>query len=511
MTNSKNDNKEASPSKIKKRVSLLCIYIITWGCFSLSLNERSSLLLTYSSQKKKILGPQWTEGELERFYGAYRKHGRDWKKNNRSVDMVEALFSMHRVRIERRATGKRSLGSENQRDGGEGYTPPNKRANIQLKPDDDDTRALANASSSVVSGSSPVSLPQKPPNRRKMNFNKSLQDRAISNENELLKEKITTCLSYPLLRRRCLFEWFYNAIDYPWFAKMEFNDFLNHLGLVHVPRLTRLEWNIIKSSLGITRRFSERFIQEERDKLKQFRESSRKFYTELRAGAREGLPTGSVQPLSVGNSVIAIHPETREIHDGKILSVDHDKCNVLFDELDIDLVMDIDCMPLHLLEYMRMQTDNCLSVSKEAQLNRHPSSDAYVTTLFTPSVNPPEKQGMELEMLAIVSGARSIAEAIVDEAMKAASTEEHQPLDHHHHHQHQMASELIRSCVSTCLMIQMCREKQKPAAEVDQMMEIAVSSLQPRCPQNMPIYREIETCMGLIKNQVIAYCKNMKK
>ncbi|WZY80298.1 hypothetical protein YC2023_026682 [Brassica napus] len=52
---------------------------------------------------KKKLGPQWTKDELERFYEAYQKHGRDWKKvaasveNNRSVDMVEALFSINQA------------------------------------------------------------------------------------------------------------------------------------------------------------------------------------------------------------------------------------------------------------------------------------------------------------------------------------------------------------------------------------------------------------------------------
>ena len=53
-------------------------------------------------------------------------------------------------------------------------------------------------------------------------------------------------MSYPLARRRCIFEWFYSAIDHPWFAKMEFVDYLNHVVLGHVPRLTRLEWSVIK-------------------------------------------------------------------------------------------------------------------------------------------------------------------------------------------------------------------------------------------------------------------------
>lgn len=34
-------------------------------------------------QKRKLsdmLGPQWSKEELERFYEAYRKFGKDWKK-----------------------------------------------------------------------------------------------------------------------------------------------------------------------------------------------------------------------------------------------------------------------------------------------------------------------------------------------------------------------------------------------------------------------------------------------
>ncbi|XP_010455109.1 PREDICTED: protein ALWAYS EARLY 1-like [Camelina sativa] len=481
-----------------------------------------------------------------------------------------------------------------------------------------------------VSGSGPVTLPQKPPNRRKMSLKKSLQQRAISSETthdkplgckkfseyELLKEKVSTCLSYPLVRRWCIFEWFYSAIDYPWFAKMEFTDYLNHVGLGHVPRLTRLEWSVIKSSLGRPRRFSERFLQDERDKLQQYRESVRKHYTEVRGCAREVLHTDLARPLSVGNRVIAIHPKTREIRDGKILTVDHNKCNVLFDESGVELVMDIDCMPLNPLEYMpeglRKQIDKCFSISKEAQPNRHSNSDASV--LFSPSVlenvnfsmNPHSKQDdirksvlfdkvlatnttdqsvttnsqkrgteiqrpltlqrtsdaqeMEPEMIEIVSGSKSIAQALVDAAMKAAlsgknnnneesgnmvqqalsSIGKHQPLDNSivssgiKHQQHtngsldhhpsntaepinglasedgsgknktQIPSELITSCVATWLMIQMCTEKHYPPADVAQLMETAVTGLQPRCPQNMPIYREIQTCMGWIKTQIMA-------
>ncbi|CAB4293328.1 unnamed protein product [Prunus armeniaca] len=59
-----------------------------------------------TGQKKRklsdMLGPQWTKEELENFYEAYRKYGKDWKKvasvvRHRSVEMVEALYSMNKA------------------------------------------------------------------------------------------------------------------------------------------------------------------------------------------------------------------------------------------------------------------------------------------------------------------------------------------------------------------------------------------------------------------------------
>lgn len=82
-------------------------------------------------------------------------------------------------------------------------------------------------------------------------------------------------------------------------------------------------------------------MHEEREKLRQYRESVRKHYTELRAGIREGLPTDLARPLSVGQRVIALHPKSREVHDGSVLTVDHDKCRIQFDrpELGVEFVM----------------------------------------------------------------------------------------------------------------------------------------------------------------------------
>ncbi|XP_020596183.1 protein ALWAYS EARLY 2-like isoform X2 [Phalaenopsis equestris] len=205
-------------------------------------------------------------------------------------------------------------------------------------------------------------------NRRKMDLKKALAVKdpkssetgveehmnryPFSNRTYDLKETLSHCLSSQLLRRWCKFEWFYSAIDYPWFAKSEFVEYLNHVRLGHIPRLTRVEWGVIRSSLGKPRRLSSLFLQQEREKLEEYRESVRFHYADLRAGVREGLPTDLARPLSVGQRVIACHPRMREVHDGSVLTVDRNRCRVQFDrpELGVEFVMDVDCMPLNPVE-----------------------------------------------------------------------------------------------------------------------------------------------------------------
>ncbi|CAM6123269.1 unnamed protein product [Calypogeia fissa] len=167
------------------------------------------------------------------------------------------------------------------------------------------------------------------------------------------KARLIHCLS-PKVRRWCMYEWFYSAIDLPWFAHNEFVEYLNHAGLGHVPRLTRVEWGVIRSSLGKPRRLSKSFLQEEREKLAKYRENVRTHYQELRNGVRDGLPLDLARPLTVGQRVIAKHPKTGQIHDGSILTVDRSRCRVQFDRTDlgVEFVMDIDAMPVHPLDNM---------------------------------------------------------------------------------------------------------------------------------------------------------------
>jgi hypothetical protein len=68
----------------------------------------------------------------------------------------------------------------------------------------------------------------------------------------------------------------------------------------------------------------------------------------------------------------------------------------------------------------------------------------------------------------------------------------------------QFPTELISSCVAMMLMIKNCTEKQYHPAEVAHILDSALSGLQPCSSQNIPIFREIEMCMGIIKNQMLA-------
>ncbi|KAF1875797.1 hypothetical protein Lal_00006427 [Lupinus albus] len=269
-----------------------------------------------------------------------------------------------------------------------------------------------------VSSTNQVSLVNKGKSRRKMEKPKPMvqRDQEVSGNNfscqhnnsaELLqsgsssqKGKLSNCLSSQRTRRWCTFEWFYSAIDYPWFSKREFMEYLDHVGLGHVPRLTRIEWGVIRSSLGRPRRFSEQFLIEEKDKLNQYRESVRSHYAEVLSGSNDGLPTDLAQPLIVGQHVIAIHPKTREIHDGSILTVDHYRYRVQFDqpELGVEFVMDIDCMPLYPFENVptSLIQNNVASARIDENLGKLKQGKVAEHTILSPSENSDTVKGLHI-------------------------------------------------------------------------------------------------------------------
>ncbi|PSS24589.1 Protein ALWAYS EARLY like isoform 2 [Actinidia chinensis var. chinensis] len=515
------------------------------------------------------------------------------------------------------------------------------------------------ANANVNSEGEQQSLPGNKPLKRK-------------HKSSLLKDKLSCCLSSSMVRKWCTFEWFYSAIDYPWFANSEFVEYLNHVGLGDIPRLNRVERGVIRKSLGKPRRFSEQYLLEEKEKLKQYRESVRRHYAELRAGIRDGLPTDLARSLSVGQRVIALHPKSREVHDGSVLTVDHDKCRIQFDcpELGVEFVMDIDCMPLNPLENMpealkkqsigvdkfslnprelkarqlnigkpvvfapsehlenacgaihtlmkQARSDSIYAISKDkaepicmanapqatynhpctvahmhareadtqalAELTHAPNikvssallnsrqSNTYpweslpscLKPLATSSgFNAPHDQESGSNVIEIIKDSRFKAHKMVDAAvqviasikegedvferigealdsldkqkftpdcgpsvMKSAEQANGGAVQHplfstsetlqrgyassqtlHNDSDRikaEIPSELIASCVATLLMIQVCAEGQYPPGDTAQIINSAVTSLHPCCPQNLPIYREIQMCMGRVKTQLLA-------
>ncbi|KAJ3704051.1 hypothetical protein LUZ61_007756 [Rhynchospora tenuis] len=228
-------------------------------------------------------------------------------------------------------------------------------------------RVVIDVSETSTTGN-PTQLQTKSKSRRKCGIVKAFSKREIwRSENTAnkrpsyipnsavdLKDKLSHCFSNSLFRRWCRFEWFYSAIDYPWFAQNEFVEYLKHVKLGHIPRLTREEWGVIRGSLGKPRRLSAFFLNEERVKLAKYRQSVKEHYSSLLTGKLEGLPNDLAQPLTVGQRVIACHPKFRELHDGSVLTVDGDRCRVQFDrpELGVEFVLDIDCMPSNPMENM---------------------------------------------------------------------------------------------------------------------------------------------------------------
>ncbi|XP_010524507.1 PREDICTED: protein ALWAYS EARLY 3-like isoform X2 [Tarenaya hassleriana] len=573
------------------------------------------------------------------------------------------------------------------------------------------------ASNDIVEGDGDGSaLPTARVNKKQVNLTTKVRSRREAKTENLLAnedgksseilEKLSHCLSNYRARRWCVFEWFYSAIDYPWFARQEFMEYLDHVGLGHVPRLTRVEWGVIRSSLGKPRRFSEQFLKEEKEKLYLYRGSVRKHYDELNAGVRQGLPTDLARPLKVGQRVINLYPRTREIHDGSVLTVDHGRYRVQFDhpELGVEFVKDTECMPLNPLqnmpaslarqyvslnhhienhsalkmheqekentpeEYLKLSyetlenssgphlsltnyysSSNSLKQQKadisssnsqdqvvmdeaiQSQLiNSQPSrtaqiqareADVQALSEFTRTLDKKElvlsalqcmnneiveskKDGnkalkdsesfkkqyaailfqlseineqVSLALLRlrqrntfqasssympfrcmsslgdpnghftcvgyavsdtddhgphvskIVENSRTVARNMVDRAMELSEDCGQAPvqqtqvasapnlptvshvIDSHSNESNllnrndtQIRSELVSCCIATLLMIQKCTERQFPPSEVAQVLDSAVASLQPSCSQNLPIYAEIQKCMGIIRNQILA-------
>jgi hypothetical protein len=79
-------------------------------------------------------------------------------------------------------------------------------------------------------------------------------------------------LSMPALRRFAMAEFFYSTVDRAYFNQNAFQEDLDALGLSHVQKLTRTEWNRVRGFVGRRRRLSPAFFTQERQRLREYRQ-----------------------------------------------------------------------------------------------------------------------------------------------------------------------------------------------------------------------------------------------
>uniref|UniRef100_A0A0D9UXV1 SANT domain-containing protein n=1 Tax=Leersia perrieri TaxID=77586 RepID=A0A0D9UXV1_9ORYZ len=275
----------------------------------------------------------------------------------------------------------------------------------------------------------------------------------------LQARRLQHCLSSESLRIWCTYEWFYSAVDYPWFMDNEFVNYLNFAKLSHLSRLTRSEWSTIRSSLGKPRRFSDHFLVAEKEKLEDYREK-----------------------------VIVRHPRTRELCNGKVVMMEHGGYKVQFDrpDLGVDKVKDTDCMPVN-------WSDNLPNDHKKKSFlsnNSHNGGVEQISKLSSKeNWNHISGEPESSKILYIPSDEQ--AEIAVDtEKLSNKSSSGNcgplqplQPVDEIH--------------------LSDSEYRQQPA-KIAGVLERACLMLRPSCSENLPIYNDIENCISVIKNQILA-------
>ncbi|CAL4915756.1 unnamed protein product [Urochloa decumbens] len=381
--------------------------------------------------------------------------------------------------------------------------------------------------------------------------------------------KLLHCLSSESLRRWCTYEWFYSAVDFPWFMDNDFAKYLNHPYLRHITRLTRPEWSIIRSYRGKPRRFSDNFLAVERQQLEDYRKEVRSYYAQLTDGSLDSLPADVARPFSIGQQVIVRHPCSRELCDGKVATVEQDCCNVQFDnpELGIDLVKDIDCMPVDWLDnlpdnvrssldshdvYNNLEMEHVskltpsgnrdhtinevsppinLDITSDQQLEAEYSvdsgrtqkectSDGLIQSTDFLDNNDDHYDQLEAYCSAFVQSLQSRAREMVDETIQATtggndSQDEEAGAGNQATNcinadfealtrDAQLPSKLIMNSTATVLAIKCLADLRHPPANIAGILERLSTMLRPSCSENLAIYRDIEKQIAIITSQTVA-------
>ncbi|CAN6319058.1 unnamed protein product [Urochloa humidicola] len=381
--------------------------------------------------------------------------------------------------------------------------------------------------------------------------------------------KLLHCLSSELLRRWCTYEWFYSAVDFPWFMDNDFAKYLNHPYLRHISRLSRPEWSIIRSYRGKPRRFSDNFLAVERQQLEDYRKEVRSYYVQLTDGSLDSLPADVARPFSIGQQVIVRHPCSRELCDGKEVTVEQDCCNVQFDnpELGVDLVKDIDCMPVDWLDNLpdnvRSSLDshdvrNNLEMEHVSKLTPSGNRDHTINEVYVPEPpiglditsdqqveaeysvdsgrtqkestsdgivqsidfldnNDDHYDQLESYCSAFVQSLRSRAREMVDEVMQVTSGGNDSQDEEAGAATNcisadfgagtrdaQLPSKLLMNSTATVLAIKCLADSRHPPANIAGILERLSMMLRPSCEENLAVYRDIQKQISVITSKTVA-------
>ncbi|URE19476.1 hypothetical protein MUK42_11349 [Musa troglodytarum] len=401
-----------------------------------------------------------------------------------------------------------------------------------------------------------------------------------------MKGTLANCLSSQLFRRWCTFEWFYSAIDYPWFAKNDYVEYLNHARLSHIPRFRRAEWSIIRRYKNVSPHNVPDVVIE--DAIKDHKDIDcmpldpwKNMSDDLE---RQNVPSHLCKSLIVKKTDDFIQQKTNDIPNfasNEIVEVAHmprfkfpqsapykqAKQAICSKQCPLSQMETREADTKALVELMRALEKKVGSAILE--LRQHNTFQGKLTSPWFRSTENSVLSGpcsnSESHVLEVVETSRQKAKTMVDQSVQAmfsvegrkdtlASTRDvlypskswssgvdSDRLDTAYTHipaVHKLAtrdeetsgrlgpaniqipglnlvissdanrgripSELISTCVAALFMIEGCTRRQYPPAEVAEILELAVTSLQPCFSQNLPIYWEIQAYMRIIKSQMLA-------
>ena len=351
------------------------------------------------------LGPRWAADELQAFFLgkthlAYKRYGKDWIQIEQSLakacesgdldaparthDMIKALYFMNKTYL--------GLGTANAQDFA-AIMSDHYRYLCEGKLDDEDededsrskqtdeellasqvyeTRKPAYKSKGprkpikrqyetieITSSLSYFQFPSVCPRKTCKGPLNSFPELLYSNQ-QFLVDYCQSLRPIPVSAKFvnwCKCEWFYSYVDKGFFQLNEFMDCVKGLGVEVQEAMPLSHWRTIRHVLGKPRRFSTKFISEERRRLKKYREAVKVLQQGkvLPPDYHDLLPylnltPGNVTPkLMVGTKVLAVHPRTKEVRSGSILTLDATKYHVQFDlpELGVCLISDTQLAPAY--------------------------------------------------------------------------------------------------------------------------------------------------------------------